>query len=344
LPALAAAGIPVFLTGDFNTPSHLDWTEAVSKHRPHVRYAVPWPMSRATEAVGLRDSFREAHPDPIEVPGFTWSPGGPECDPDEVHDRIDWVLAAGPAVTVASDILGEVGGVDVSHAVDRFPSDHRAVVSTFRVTPADTPALVAVDARRVFAGDQLTVSYRSAPDGAEIAIMAADGSISAPISPQPIKANPWPHGAAAFDTGGLAPGRYDAVLLDGAGEVLSRSPFWLYPRGMSAELTVSKTVFKAGETVAVTWRAAPGNRWDWLAIIPATAQVPESSPGELTSDRSVLRHIHTDAQIEGSARFDGDPRQGLSGWPLPPGQYEIRLLLDDGYRLLASSPPFRVEP
>ena len=30
LPRLAARGIPVFLTGDFNSPSHLDWTQAVA--------------------------------------------------------------------------------------------------------------------------------------------------------------------------------------------------------------------------------------------------------------------------------------------------------------------------
>ena len=36
LPGLAAAGIPVFLTGDFNSPSHLDWTPEVATVRPEV--------------------------------------------------------------------------------------------------------------------------------------------------------------------------------------------------------------------------------------------------------------------------------------------------------------------
>lgn len=349
LPALAAAGIPVFLAGDFNTPSHLDWTEAVSQRRPHVRYPVSWPMSKATEAAGFRDSFREAHPDPIAVPGFTWSPGGPECDPNEVHDRIDWVLVSGPAVTVASEILGEVGGVDVTHAVDRFPSDHRAVISTFRVTPADPPVLIAVGARRVFVGDELMVSCRSVPANARFALMRSGGPASTTVQSQSIKASPWPHGAVAFDTSGLSPGGYDAALLDGADRVLSRSPFWLYPRGTPAQLFLAKSVFRVGEPISVTWRAAPGNRWDWLTLIPLPGQTAqdqelESDQERFAANRGFLRSLHIDARIEGEARFDEDSQPGSADWPLGPGSYQVRLLLDDGLRTVASSPAFKIEP
>ena len=34
LPRLVDRGIPVFLTGDFNSPSYLDWTKAVAEARP----------------------------------------------------------------------------------------------------------------------------------------------------------------------------------------------------------------------------------------------------------------------------------------------------------------------
>jgi endonuclease/exonuclease/phosphatase family metal-dependent hydrolase len=64
LGRLAAEGTPVFLTGDFNTPSHHDWTEAVRRVRPEIPYAVAWPVTRLLEGAGLRDSYREAHPDP----------------------------------------------------------------------------------------------------------------------------------------------------------------------------------------------------------------------------------------------------------------------------------------
>jgi len=33
---------------------------------------------------------------------------------------------------------------------------------------------------------------------------------------------------------------------------------------------------------------------------------------------------------------------GYTTWPLQPGNYEIRLLLDDGYRSAATSAPFKV--
>ncbi len=161
LPGLAAAGIPVFLVGDFNSPSHLDWTPAVAALRPDVPFAVDWPVSRVLTTAGFRDSYRDVHPDPVAVPGHTWTPGGPESDPLEVHDRIDWVLASGPATAVASIVVGEAGGPDVAFSVTPWPTDHRGVVSTFQVTPAVPAPFAAVDTRRVFAGETLGVHYRT---------------------------------------------------------------------------------------------------------------------------------------------------------------------------------------
>ena len=93
LPDLADQ-VPVFLTGDFNSPSHLDWTPAVAASRPEVPYAVAWPASKALADAGFRDSYRDAHPDPVLDPGYTWSPGGPETLKKDFFDRIDWVLHA----------------------------------------------------------------------------------------------------------------------------------------------------------------------------------------------------------------------------------------------------------
>lgn len=58
----ADGSVPVVLVGDFNAPSHLDWPD------------VAWPVTKAAEEAGLRDSYREAHPDPVRDPGHTWSP------------------------------------------------------------------------------------------------------------------------------------------------------------------------------------------------------------------------------------------------------------------------------
>ena len=97
-----------------------------------------WPVSEALADAGFRDSYREVHPDPVAVPGFTWTPPGTlESVPDEVHDRIDWVLVQGPAETLGTKLVGEAGGPDVDIERDPYPTDHRGVVSTFRVEPAE---------------------------------------------------------------------------------------------------------------------------------------------------------------------------------------------------------------
>ncbi len=96
LPKLAARGIPVFLTGDFNSPSHLDWTPAVAEARDDVPYAVAWPASKALADAGFGDSYRDAHPDPVADPGYTWSPGGPETRPARLPGPHRLGAARGP--------------------------------------------------------------------------------------------------------------------------------------------------------------------------------------------------------------------------------------------------------
>ena len=137
LRALAAAGAPVFLLGDFNAPLDLDL-----------------PVCQAIQAAGFRDTWREVHPDPLAEPGLTWPAARPAIGSDDPvagarEDRIDAIYAAGPSTTLDSRIVGEAGGPDVAIAVHPWPSDHRAVVATFRVRPAPMPLLVAIDRRQV---------------------------------------------------------------------------------------------------------------------------------------------------------------------------------------------------
>ncbi len=132
-PALGS-GLPVFLTGDFNEASHLDWTADAAAAGVHSA-DVPWPTSTAIAEAGMSDSFRSIHLDEVAKPGNTWSPVyGPDYINEGVHepqDRIDFVYFAGLGVTVTD--ASTVGPVDSFSdiAVADFPSDHRAVVSTF---------------------------------------------------------------------------------------------------------------------------------------------------------------------------------------------------------------------
>jgi len=125
---MTVAGDAVTLvTGDFNEPSHLDWTpEAVAAGQQPL--AVMWPTTlRLTEA-GFTDAYRAVYPDPVAKPAFTWTPMGDEADPEDHPDRIDFVFVKGARVTSAS-IVGETGPrSDI--ALDPWPADHRAVVAT----------------------------------------------------------------------------------------------------------------------------------------------------------------------------------------------------------------------
>ena len=122
----------VFVTGDFNEPSHLDWTPAAAKAGLHP-FAVAYPASSKLAKAGLADSYREIHPDEVKTPGDTWTS---EPAPDEVFDRIDFVYFAGPGVRpTATAVVGE-NPAHVNVAVPGFASDHRLIVSTFAVPDA----------------------------------------------------------------------------------------------------------------------------------------------------------------------------------------------------------------
>jgi len=126
-----ASGRAVFLTGDMNEPSHLDWTEAAATAGIHA-IKVAWPASTATVNAGFRDSYRLIHPNAVTFPGNTWTPM-PAAN--EVHDRIDFVYSAGAGVTTTnSQIVGE-STTKADIVVPSYPSDHRALVSTFTTTP-----------------------------------------------------------------------------------------------------------------------------------------------------------------------------------------------------------------
>ena len=134
----AANTVPVFLTGDLNCPSHLDWTPANAS--AHYGKVVQWPVTVAVANAGMADSFRQIHPNPVSQPGITWSPI--YNNGAEPQDRIDFVFHKGtPATPVAAEIFtngvensGYVYGDDVSGTRDNtWPSDHASVIVTFQL-------------------------------------------------------------------------------------------------------------------------------------------------------------------------------------------------------------------
>ena len=221
---------------------------------------------------------------------------------------------------------------------DPFPSDHRGVVSTFSVEPADTPTLVAVDRRRLTVGDELHVVFHAPGREAHVTIVPAG------VTPHgdDTGGTGSSDGLVTLSTKSLDPGAYEVALVSTDGIVLSRSPFWVYEPGAGTEVAVTGSSAKAGDPIRVTWRNAPGNRWDWLGIFKATtAAVP--TDGSIPDDSGdYLLYEYTDTAIEGKGSFSKASQEGSASWPLPPGRYEVRLMLDDGYRTVARSQPFTV--
>lgn len=127
--------VPLLIVGDFNAPSHLDWIEEFADKNCGVS-EMPWPTSKKPEEAGLVDSFREAHPDPVDVPGITWSPlfsHNEDEDKPEPQDRIDFVYYKGKSLRVVGSEAVVVGEpeVDPDYEDNEWTSDHAAVLTTF---------------------------------------------------------------------------------------------------------------------------------------------------------------------------------------------------------------------
>jgi hypothetical protein len=321
---LIAQGYPVFFTGDHNEPSHLDYGPETVGTREGIDEPVPWPVSMAITDLGFRDTYREVHPDPLEDPAISHF---------GVKDRIDFLYAAGPSETLDSKLIGELGGEDVDEAFMPWTSDHRAFASTFEVRPVSMPLMVSVDTALLDRGDPLSAGYRSHEEGSLALVRAGDPPDDA------LRTLGVPTGfgsTEAFDTSGLAPGPYDAVLVDGDGAELARVGFVV--RDPQAEIRVSTDAeqYEPGEPIVVSWEDGPANRWDWLGVYRADAADPKVD-GYTIWNYTGLHASGTDPPVvDGSVTFD-DSTMGARWWPLQPGSYVVHYLVTDRYRSIGSA-------
>ena len=342
LPPLAQSGMSVFITGDFNSPSALDYTQAAVGSRPELKYVLDWPVGRQLLNAGFRDSFREIYPDPVAVPGLTWPSDRPKVSgwnptAKDPRDRIDQIYAAGPSKTTASAIVGEKGNKTAAIQVSPWPSDHRAVVSTFTLTPAPLPVMVATDKWLYARGERIQVTYHTGPGddwevdletyvkdfgshGDAIQLHQASGTVSFPTS-----------GSFATSSGDT---KLRVCLVHDEVDVVAETPVWVKPPGASVELATDKTTYASGEPIAVSWLNAPANRWDWLGVYKASAADPNVDyylDWQYTSG-AYSGSVH--GMPAGSYTFDATHHEG-SPWPLPPGRYVVYYLLADAYQQVA---------
>ncbi len=144
----------VILGGDFNEPSHLDWTAATKDLYDHNGVVIQWPNTLALEQAGFVDAYREKYPNPLTHPGFTFPADNPLVDLKELawspkaddRDRIDFIFYPRQAPLVLKDItiVGPRGSIAnnkriVETSDDPFllplanwPTDHKALLATFK--------------------------------------------------------------------------------------------------------------------------------------------------------------------------------------------------------------------
>ena len=128
-------GLPVFVTGDFNEPSHLDWTQAAADARK-CPIKVEWPSTKALADAGLLDALRQVRPDAVNDRANTWTPTTDVADSKDRHDRIDLVMFGGSGVRVREAKLVGEDRRFADLVVRPYPSDHRAVVAEFELVGA----------------------------------------------------------------------------------------------------------------------------------------------------------------------------------------------------------------
>lgn len=125
-PILESADrVPLFMCGDFNTGSHLDWVEATKGL--HYGYIVEWPVSKEMEKAGFIDAYRENKPNPLSEPGFTSSPRYATSSKEGAFkERIDYIYYKSKKMKVLD---AEV----IDYHPIKFPSDHAVIVATFEL-------------------------------------------------------------------------------------------------------------------------------------------------------------------------------------------------------------------
>lgn len=148
-------GHPVFLGGDFNEPSHLDWREDTKELYDHRGAVVGWDCSVLLEEAGFEDSYRVKYPNPVTHPGFTYPADNADASlerldwaPDaDGRDRIDFIYyypAKGIKLKDVS-VVGPRGSIVRNQRTDEktkdkivephsvWPSDHKGVLATFKI-------------------------------------------------------------------------------------------------------------------------------------------------------------------------------------------------------------------
>ncbi|MDR2926587.1 MAG: endonuclease/exonuclease/phosphatase family protein [Cytophagaceae bacterium] len=113
-----SAEAPLIVAGDFNSGSHLDWTDA--NRNTHYGLAVDYPASRLLSDAGFIDAYRALYPDETLHRGITF----PLDTAEAFKDRTSIIYYIGNKLRLKSCAV-------ISRHPNGFPSEHGAVVAAF---------------------------------------------------------------------------------------------------------------------------------------------------------------------------------------------------------------------
>lgn len=128
--------VPIIMGGDFNSHSHLDWTEATKDMYNHGGAVVAWPVSVEMANAGFIDSFREVNPDPAAKIGTTWLTDADSIETPNRFDRIDFIYYQGKNIkAVESECYDNLLGEPFTFNGKKFfyASDHGFVLTKFEI-------------------------------------------------------------------------------------------------------------------------------------------------------------------------------------------------------------------
>lgn len=143
----------VFLGGDFNEPSHRDWTKQTADSADHRGVVIPWTVTTLLEGAGYRDAYRTFYPDPVKNPGYTYPADCPGAElkkltwapQSDERERIDFIFYYPQPGLRLEDvkIYGPRGSIRMNKRVEEntadvfvlplgiWPTDHKGVIATF---------------------------------------------------------------------------------------------------------------------------------------------------------------------------------------------------------------------
>lgn len=152
-----AEGTIVILGGDFNEPSHLDWTRETKDLYDHNGLIIPWTVPLLLDNSGFIDTYRTLYPDVLKYPGFTFPADNPLIPTETLtwapksdeRDRIDYVFYyPHPAIRLKDAVIfGPQGSIvknrrTAETSKDKFllplgvwPTAHKGLLVRFGINP-----------------------------------------------------------------------------------------------------------------------------------------------------------------------------------------------------------------